>query len=122
MSTRKIVRKKPSNLSLTIRRPALAPRFTRIQRSTKVVVPPDCSASVILKQVAHDERRYYAWWLLVGRYDRDTMTVSYKHTGEDTLRCDIPAGVQLSAAAIQPHLAKFLKSEGVEDDKPPVIK
>jgi hypothetical protein len=122
MSTRKIVRKKPSNLTFTIRRPAPALRFTRIERSIKVVVPPDCSASVILKQVAHDDRRHYAWWLLVGRYDQDAMTVSYKYTGEDTVRCDIPTGIPLSAAAMQSHLARFLKSEGTQEDKPPIIK
>lgn len=122
MSTRKINRKKPTNLTRTIRRSVHAPRFTRIDRNVKVVVPPDCDASVILKQVAHDESRYYAWWLLVGRYDQDSMTVSYKYTGEDTLRCDIPSGSPLSAAALQPHLARFLESEDTQQDKPPIIK
>ena len=122
MSARKITRKQPSNLPLTVRRPVAAPRFSRIERHVKLVAPPDCDASLILKQVGHDEHRYYAWWLLVGRDDRDAMTVSYKFTGEDTLRCDIPKGVRLSVASLQPYLAKFLKSEGVEEGDPPIIK
>ena len=99
-----------------------APRFTRVRKSLKLVVPSDCAASLILKEVGHDEHRYYAWWLLVGRDDQDAMTVSYKFTGEDTLRCDIPIGATLSAAALQPYLAKFLKSEGTQEDDPPIIK
>jgi hypothetical protein len=99
-----------------------APRFTRVRKSLKLVVPPDCDASLILKQVGHDERRYYAWWLLVGRNDREAMTASYKFTGEDTVRCDFPAGATLSAAALSPYLAKFLKREGTQQDPPPVVR
>jgi len=119
MSIRKITRKKPSNLARTARRTVSAPRFTRIDRSIKLVVPADCDASLILKQVGHDDHRYYAWWLLVGRHDRDAMSVSYKHTGEDTLRCDIPNGTPLSPAALLPHLTRFLKSEGTLEGDPP---
>lgn len=123
MSIRKINRKNITTLPRTARRTVPAPRFTRVERNIKVVVPPDCDKSVIFKQVAHDERhRIYTWWLLVGRYDRDTVAVSYKYTGEDTIRCDIPNGTPLSAAALQPYLAKFLKSEGLLQDQPPVIK
>ncbi len=123
MTPRKINRKKPSTLARTARRIASAPRFTRIKGKIKVAPPPDCRASVILKLVEEDnEHRYYAWWLLVGRYDQDVMTLSYEHTGEDTLRCDIPNGTPISAAALLPYMAKFLKSERVMDDKPPVIK
>lgn len=122
MSTRKITRKSPSHPTRTARRSARAPRFTRIKSNVTVTVPPDCDASVIFKQVAHDRRRHYAWWLLVGRYDQDALTVSYKYTGEDTVRCDIPTGAPLSSAALQPHLVKFLESEGVLEDKPPIIR
>jgi hypothetical protein len=122
MLARKITRKKSSNPALTVTRPAPAPRFTRVEGDIKLVVPPDCDASLILKQVGHDEHRYYAWWLLVGRYDQDAMTVSYKYTGEDTLRCDIPNGIPLSAMSLQPHLAKFLKSEGTQEGDTPIIK
>lgn len=122
MSTRKLTRKKPSNLNRTVRRPVTVPRFSRVRKSLKLVVPDDCDASLILKDVGHDEHRCYAVWLLVGRDDRDAMSVSYKFTGEDTVRVDIPQGGILSAAALQPHLAKFLKSEGTLEDAPPVIK
>jgi hypothetical protein len=76
---------------------------------------------MILKQVAHNKNRYYACWLLVGRYDQDAVSVRYKFTGEDTLRCDIPNGTVLSAAVLQPHLVKFLKAEGTMPEGPPVI-
>ncbi|HEX2690309.1 MAG TPA: hypothetical protein VHN14_27025 [Kofleriaceae bacterium] len=122
MPVRKMIRKNSNTPARIARRRAPAPRFTRIEHNIDVVVPLDCDASVIFKQVAHDdEHRYYAWWLLVGRYDRDALTVSYKHTGEDSVRCDIPNGTPLCAAALQPHLAKFLKSEGVLEGAPPII-
>ena len=98
------------------------PRFSRVRKSLKLEVPLDCDASLILKQVRHDEYRCYAVWLLVGRDDQDAMSASYKFTGEDTVRVDIPNGGIISAGALQPHLAKFLKSEGTEEDAPPVIK
>ena len=122
MSTRKLIRKKPADLTRTVRRPVAVPRFTRVRKGLKLVVPPDCDASVILKDVGHDGRRSYAMWLLVGRDDRDAMTVSYKFTGEDTIRVDIPSGGIISAAALQPYLVKFLKSEGTQEDDPPVIR
>jgi hypothetical protein len=131
---RKIARKKPNNPARTARRPGVArptrvapakapaaPKFSRITRNVVLVAPPEYVASLILKQVAHDRYRYYACWLLVGRYDRDALTVRYKFTGEDTLRCDIPEGVVISAAALQPYLVKFLRDEGTESDDPPVI-
>jgi hypothetical protein len=122
MPTRKLIRKKPADLTRTVRRPAAVPRFSRVRKSLKLVVPLDCDASLILKDVGHDEHRRYAVWLLVGRDDQDAMSVSYKFTGEDTVRVDIPRGGILSAAALQPHLAKFLKSEGTQEDAPPIIK
>ena len=131
---RKISRKKASQPARTARRPATrksasatahgsgtALRFTRITRSLQVMAPPDCDASVILKQVAHNKYRYYAYWLLVGRYDHDAMSVRYKYTGEDTVRCDIPHGQMPSSAALLSHLVKFLHGEGAQNDGPPVI-
>jgi hypothetical protein len=76
---------------------------------------------VILKLVAHDTYRRYSCWLLVGRYNEDATTLRYRFTGEDTLRCDIPRGGVLSAAAMQPALVKFLKGEGSEPEDPPII-
>jgi hypothetical protein len=86
-----------------------------------LVAPEDCQASLILKLVAHAKYRYYACWLLVGRFDTEAMSVRYKFTGENTVRCDLPTGAVLSAAALQPHLVKFLKSEGTEPPDTPVI-
>ncbi|HEY0480282.1 MAG TPA: hypothetical protein VGD37_22340 [Kofleriaceae bacterium] len=121
MPARKLTRKKSDQPTRTARRAVSAPRFTRVTKSLKLSVPPDCEASVILKLVGHDERRYYAWWLLVGRYDQETMTASYRFTGEDTVRCDIPTGMPLSAATLQPYLARFLKGEHNQEDDAPVI-
>jgi hypothetical protein len=129
---RKIARKKASHPARTARRPTVrkparpapaqaAPKFTRIRRNVVLVAPPGYVASLILKQVAHDRYRYYACWLLVGRYDQDALSVRYKFTGEDTLRCDIPYGMVISAAALQPYLVKFLRDEGTESDDPPII-
>jgi hypothetical protein len=122
MSAQNITRRKPTTVARTLRRTVPAPRFTRIEGNLKVVVPPDCDASVILKQVVDGERRYYVLWLLVGRTGQKTMTVSYKHAGETAFRCDLPSGMPVSAAALQPHLAKFLKINGSLQDKPPIIK
>jgi hypothetical protein len=97
------------------------PRFSRITRSLDVVAPIDCQASLILKQVAHDKYLHFAPWLLVGRYDQDALSVPYTFTGETTIRCDLPCGTVISMAALQPFLAKFLKSGGTLSDPPPTI-
>jgi hypothetical protein len=98
------------------------PRLSRVTSDLELSAPLGFQASVILKQVAHSDRRFYAWWLLVGRYDQDALVVPYKYTGEDTIRCDLPEGSELSAAALQPYLAEFLKSEGTEEGEPVVVK
>jgi hypothetical protein len=131
---RKLSRKKPAQSPRTARRPATrksirvapdntgsAPRFSRVTRSLDVIAPRDCDATVILKLVAHDKNRIYALWLLVGRHDQDALSVRYRLTGEDTIRCDIPHGGVISAAALSPYLVKFLDSEGSENDAPPII-
>ena len=93
-----------------------------MRRSVKLVVPPDCEASVILKQVAHDDKhRYYMMWLLVGRYDREAISVSYRFTGEDTIRCDIPNMQLISASELQSRFVEFWQDEPDLDDKPPII-
>jgi hypothetical protein len=98
-----------------------APRFSRITRNLTVTPPDDCKASVIFKHVAHAEYRLFAYWLLVGRYDQDTIGVRYRFTGESTLRCDIPKGGELTPAALQPYLVEFLEGEGTEPDGPPIL-
>jgi hypothetical protein len=98
-----------------------APRFSRVDRSISVTPPDDCKASVIFKQVAHDDARRFVYWLLVGRYEQDTIAVRYKFTGEKTLRCDVPDGGQLGPEALQPYLVEFLESEGNEPEGPPIL-
>jgi hypothetical protein len=133
-SARKIARKKASPPSRTARRPDRiqprsgkrdaappVPRFSRITQDVVVTPPADFNASLILKEVAHDTSRRFAYWLLVGRYDQEFMSVKYRFTGESTLRCDIPDPEMLSAVALQPYLAEFLDGEGLEPDGPPVI-
>jgi hypothetical protein len=98
------------------------PRITRLGGDIDLVVPRDCSASVVLKLVARDDgHRYYAWWLIVGRHDQDTISVHYKYSGEDTIRCDLPDGNSLSAKSLQPFLAAYLASDGTEPPDTPII-
>ncbi|HEX3758693.1 MAG TPA: hypothetical protein VHW23_08295 [Kofleriaceae bacterium] len=101
---------------------APAPQLTRLTDSIELVAPPGCSASVVLKLVKRDDgHRYYAFWLVAGRHDLEAATVAYKHTGEDAIRCDLPQGMPLSAAALQPHLATYLDSLSEKGGDPPVI-
>lgn len=133
-SARKTARKKASPPSRPARRPNRVrpssskrdpsppvPRFSRITDDVVVTPPDGYRASLILKEVAHDTSRHFAYWLLVGRHDQESMSVRYRFTGESTLRCDIPDAAMLSAVVLQPHLAEFLDSEGLEPDGPPVI-
>jgi hypothetical protein len=128
---RKITRKRGSDPARIVKRPAAikaprgaagkSPRFSRITTSLDLIAPQDCHASVILKQVAHAKGHYYACWLVVGRYDQDAVSVRFKFTGEKTLRCDVPNGTLLSPSVMQPHLVRFLKTEGTLEDGPPII-
>lgn len=117
------IRKQSARPAHTARRQTPVPRLTRILQDLEVTAPADCDMSVILKLVAHDrDHRRYAWWLVVGRYGHDALKgVTYKFTGEDTIRCDLPAGLGLSASTVEPYLAEFLTKEGYEDDPPPVV-
>lgn len=101
----------------------LQPTVTRLAGNVDLVAPRGCSASVLLKLVTRDDgHRYYSWWLVVGRHDADSLSVHYKHNGEDVLRFDVPEGFPLSSASLQPHLVSFLASENTEPSDPPIIR
>ena len=96
------------------------PRISRLEHDIELVAPRGCHASVLLKLVNRDDRHlYYAWLAMAGRAGSEA-TVSYRHTGGDTIRCDLPDGVPLSARSIEPHLRKFFASAEVAGP-PPVI-
>jgi hypothetical protein len=100
----------------------LKPYISRVKNDVRLVAPPGCYASVLLKLVdREDGRRYYSWWAMAGRHDADNVCVPYKYTGEDTIRFDLPLGMPLSESRIQSHLAKFLKDERSSADEPPII-
>jgi hypothetical protein len=86
-----------------------------------LVAPDDCQASLILRQVERDDSRYFAFWLLVGRYGRDAQSAQYKLTGDAAIRCDIPRGIDISPVTLLPDLAKFLADEGTLGGGPPII-
>lgn len=98
------------------------PSISRLSSDVRLIAPPGCYVSVLLKQVdREDGRRYYSWWAMAGRHDMDNACVSYKYTGEDTIRFDLPVGMPLSESALQSHLRQFLAGEGDFGDDPPVI-
>ena len=97
--------------------------FSRVAGDLEIVVPLHCRASVLLKLVERDaQHRYYAWWLVVARHDLDEVAVSYRYTGEDTIRFDVPQDAVLSSSWLQPQLAAFLVQEGTMPPHPPIIK
>ncbi len=103
--------------------PGLQPTITRLDGDVELVAPPGCCASVVLKLVSRDDgHRYYSWWAVVGRNGMDRLAVSYKYTGEDTIRMDLPEGVSLSAASLQPFLTAYLAGEGTEPPDTPIIR
>ena len=100
-----------------------SPVITRITRDLDVVAPHGCRASVLFKLVERDEgHRYYDWWLVVGRRGAEMVSVKYKADGADTIRVDVPDGMRLSADALQPHVAAFLKKEGTLPAVPPTVR
>jgi hypothetical protein len=105
------------------KKPVLKPKITRLKSDITLVAPKGCHASVLLKLVDRvDGSRYYSWWAMVGRYDMDKIAISYKYTGEDTIRCDLPEGMPLQAAVLQRHLVRYLKSlQDAEGDTPIII-
>lgn len=117
---RRIARKRPR---VTPARPALQPTITRLAGDVELVAPRGFCASVVLKLVDRDDgHRYYSWWAMVGRHGMDTVAVSYKYTGEDTIRMDLPEGMPLSAESLQPHLTAYLASDGTEPPDTPIIR
>src|SRR5262245_59096693 len=98
------------------------PKITRLERDVELVAPRGCHASVLLKLVDRDDgHRYYSWWAVVGRHDMDSVSVSYKYTGEETIRFDLPDGIPLSAESVQPHLTRFLARRHEGPGDPPII-
>jgi len=116
-SVRRVVSASARSLDKEPREPE--PRITRIDRDLELVAPRGCHASVLLKLVNRDNRhRYYAWLAMVGRAGSE-VSVMYRHTGADTIRCDLPFGVPLSAKSLERHLRQFLAAEVA--GPPPVI-
>jgi hypothetical protein len=119
MSASKTDREPSSNLPHVTRRSRTecdteppAPRLARVTGEIKLEAPPDCTASVIFKQVDRgaDGRDVYVFWFLVGRRDGAAMMASYKCATGD-IRCDIPVGAApMSSASLQPYLDQFLRS------------
>jgi hypothetical protein len=89
---------------------ALPPRFSRVNEAIQLVAPDDCDASAILKVIGQNSSGgdAYAFWLVVGRNGNDAPKVSYQPASGD-IRCDIPSGASMSAEALVPQLAQFLK-------------
>lgn len=120
MATHKLVRRTPGTPARTARR---TPQLTRVKGPLDLQAPAGYIATAILKRVgSQSTRRIYSLWLLVGRFNEDSITVAYDFAGADAIRCDIPSGNFLSVTALQPYLRKFLKGEGKLDPDPPTIK
>lgn len=102
--------------------PALQPKITRLESDIELVVPHGYCASVLLQRVNREDGHYsYKWSALVDRHDLNTAAISYKHTGEDMIRIDLPEGMPASPEALAPHLLAFLAGESMTP-KPPIIR
>lgn len=113
----------PKRTRATRAEPALQPKIMRLEGDIELIAPRGYCASVLLKLVNRDDgHRYYAWWAMVGRHDLDKISISYKHTGEDMIRIDLPEGMSLSAEALEPHLIAYLASGGLRPPEPPIIR
>jgi hypothetical protein len=113
----------PRRTRVTPAKPPLRPTLTRITGDIDLVAPRGFSASVLLKLVSRDDgHRYYSWWAMVGRHDMDSFAIRYKYRGEDLIRCDLPEGMPLSEASLQPYLTSFLAGEHHQPDGTPVIR
>ena len=49
-------------------------------------------------------------------------SIRIKYRGEDLIRCDLPEGMPLSEASLQPHLASFLAGEHTQPPGTPIIR
>lgn len=120
MEKKRLTRRSPA--ARLARRAPTPPRFTRLEGNLTLEAPDGYLASAIFKLIGHDGvRRIYALWLLVGRSEHDRVAVPYKFTGEDTIRCDLPSGNLISITALEPHLRKFLETDGFLGGGPPAI-
>src|SRR5262249_41422972 len=100
-------------------REAREPRIALLDHDIELTAPRGFHVSVLLKLVNRDDRhRYYAWLAMVGRKGSE-VSVSYRHTGTETIRCDLPDGVPLSAKSLERPLTEFLARELA--GPPPII-
>jgi hypothetical protein len=101
------------------------PVVTRLTSNIEFVAPQGCCASVLLRLLSRDDTKrehYYMWWLVVGRYDTVANSVPFVSNGLDTLRFDVPDGVQLSTEYLLPYLLTFVKNDPVLPGDTVVIK
>lgn len=102
---------------------------TRIMQSQSIMPPPDYNASVLLKQVAHEQgrlgepgQRIYICWLIAGRHSARAATASYEHDGIDTIRVDVPASELMSRGYLEQQLREFYEQDPTLPPDTPVIK
>jgi len=101
-------------------------RLTAAEGNPSDITPPaDCCATVLLREVGHDDERkerYFAWWLVVGRDGATALTVPYKFDGAFTLRFDIPDDTLLSTDYMQDALTTWWKTDQHLPPDTPIIK
>lgn len=108
---------------------------TKITGNLELTPPDGCTASVLLKLVDHTTKppeNVFAVWLLAGRWEAVAVSIPYQHTGETTLRIDVPAGTDPTTAYLQARLDEWWAANtteaggtpagGMLPTDPPVIK
>lgn len=102
---------------------------TRVMQHHRISPPPGCHASVLLKQVAHEQstpgnpgQRIYVCWVIASRHSVKAASVAYEHDGVDTIRIDVPAEIDLSRSYLEQQLRAFYEKDPTLPPETPVIK
>ena len=106
-------------------------RDIKFQRLTAdvdpLVAPRGFRASVLLRFVGlskKDGHRHYSFLAVVGQNDANKVNASFKFTGEETVRFDLPSGVPVCGASLVPALQQYVKQCIAPDQQglaPPII-